>query len=473
MLDAVVVGAGPNGLSAAVELARRGHSVLVIEAAPAVGGAARTEELTLSGFRHDTGSAVYPLGAASPFFRSLPLEEHGLTWVHPELPLAHPFDGGTAVVLHRDPAAMTVELERDGAAYRRLVEPLVTMWPTFVDHVLASPLRPPRDAAFMARFGLRAFRSTTGLCRGLFKGPAARALFAGNAAHTGTPLDFAFTAGVALTLMGAAHAVGWPMPRGGAASITRALASLLVAHGGEIETGRRVAALEELPPTRAVLLDVTPRQLLELAGERLPPRYRRRMRAWKYGPGAFKLDWALDAPVPWQAEACRRAGTVHLGGTLEEIARAERAPWEGRVAEAPFVILAQPTLCDPTRAPEGKHVAWAYCHVPNGWAGDATAAVEAQVERFAPGFRETILGRHVHTPATLQAWNPNLVGGDVNGGALTPRQALARPVASPTPWVTPLPDVYLCSAATAPGGGVHGMCGFHAARCAMKRSLAG
>ncbi len=469
-VDAVVVGAGPNGLAAAIELARHGLTVLVREAAPAVGGAARTEELTLPGFRHDVGSAVYPLGIGSPFFGSLPLERHGLEWIHPDVPLAHPLDGGGVAVLHRSLEATANGLGPDGPAYHRMLDPLVRMWPTLADHVLTTLLRPPHDPVFMARFALRALRSARVLARS-FRTEEARALLAGNAAHSGLPLEQIPSAAVALVLMAAAHAVGWPIPRGGAGALTRALAAHLTSLGGVIECDAPVRSLDEVGDAHAVLLDLTPRQILAVGGDALPARYRSSLERWRYGPGAFKVDWALGAPIPWRAEACARAGTVHLGGTFDEIAEAEAYPWLGRAHPRPFVLLAQPSLFDPTRAPAGQHTAWAYCHVPNGWSGDATQAIEAQIERFAPGFHDRVLARSVRTPADLEAWDANLVGGDVNGGAPTLRQMLARPVLSMSPWSTPVKDLYICSASTPPGGGVHGMCGFHAARAALKRSF--
>ncbi|MEQ9401091.1 MAG: NAD(P)/FAD-dependent oxidoreductase [Longimicrobiales bacterium] len=470
MIDAVVVGAGPNGLAAAVALATEGLSVKVLEAARVPGGAARTEALTLPGFLHDVGSAVYPLGVGSPFFRTLPLADHGLEWVHPEIPLAHPLDGGRAAVLHRDLDRTVRELGVDGPAYRSLLAPLVRGWPSLARNVLTTPLRIPTAPILMARFGLRALRPTDRLAE-RFRTEEARALLAGNAAHAGIPLDQVPGAAAGLVLMAAGHAVGWPVPRGGAGALTRSLVSLLEARGGVVVTDHRVESVDDLPDARAVLLDLTPRQVVAVAGHRLPAPYARTLEEWRYGPGAFKVDWALDGPIPWEAEACRRAGTVHVGGTLEEIAEAERAPWAGEVADRPFVLLAQPTVMDPSRAPDGRHTAWAYCHVPTRWTGDATAAVEAQVERFAPGFTQRILARSVHGPPALEAWNANLVGGDVNGGSPTLSQTLGRPVFARRPWATPVDDLYLCSASTPPGGGVHGMCGYHAARTALKRSF--
>lgn len=468
--DAVVVGSGPNGLAAAIELARNGLEVLVVEAEETVGGSARTAELTLPGFLHDVGSAVHPLGAGSPYFRFLTLEEHGLEWIHPDLPLAHPLEGSDAAVLHRDLATTARDLGDDGARYRRLVEPFCRMWPTFVDHVLDAPTRLPRDPMLMARFGLRGLRSTSSLARP-FRTEGARALLAGNAAHSGLPLERPLAAAVGITLLAAGHAVGWPFPRGGAGALTAALASLFHALGGTIETGTPVRSLADLPRARATLLAVTHHQVATVAGDRLPAGYRDRLARWTYGPGAFKVDWALDAPIPWSDPGVARAGTVHVGGTFEEIALAERAPWAGRVPERPFVLLAQPTLFDPTRAPAGKHVAWAYCHVPNGWDGDATEAIEVQIERFAPGFKERILARSVMGPVALEAWNPNLVGGDVNGGALTLGQTLGSWRSALHPWSTPVEGLYVCSASRPPGGGVHGMVGYHAAREALRRTF--
>jgi len=469
-LDAVVVGAGPNGLAAGVELARAGLSVLILEANDTVGGSARTEELTLPGFRHDVGSAVYPLGIGSPFFSSLPLAEHGLEWVHPTVPLAHPLDDEEVVFLHRDVRETASGLGRDGQAYQRLVQPFSRSWSSFADHVLNSPLRPPKDPILMGRFAMRAMRSTSGAISSL-RTSAARALFAGNAAHSGLPLEQRPAAAIGLTLMAAGHAVGWPVPRGGAGALTAALASLFRSLGGAIETGVRVDSIDDLPAARARLLALTHRQVAAVAGDHLPNDYATTLREWQYGPGAFKVDWALDAPIPWAAEGVDRACTVHLGGTLEEIEESERAPMDGKLTERPFVLLAQPSLFDPSRAPEGRHTAWAYCHVPNGWAGDATEVIENQIERYAPGFRDRVLAKAVHGPAQLEAWNANLVGGDVNGGAPSLSQTLGPARWSSSPWGTPLDDLYICSASAPPGGGVHGMAGYHAARAALKKTF--
>lgn len=467
---AAVVGSGPNGLAAAVALARAGVRPTVFEAEETIGGGTRTAELTLPGFRHDVCSAVHPLGAGSPFFRRLPLAEHGLEWIHPPAPLAHPFDDGTAALLERTTGATAATLDAgDRRAYRGLMDPLVGRWEELAREVLAPPLHLPRSPLLMGRFGLRAVRSAVGLARGRFSGGRARALFAGIAAHTLEPLDRMPTAGFAMVLGLAGHAVGWPFARGGSQRIADALASELRRHGGEVHTGRRIAGLDEVGDAGTVLLDLTPRQVIRVAGERLPRGYRRQLERWRYGPGVFKVDWALSEPIPWEADACRRAGTVHLGGTMEEIAASSRAAWEGRRPERPLVILAQPTLFDPTRAPEGRHVAWGYVHVPHGSAEDLTDRVEAQVERFAPGFRDVVLARSTRTASELEAYNPNMVGGDINGGAQGVRQMLFRPTIRAVPYTTPLDDVYLCSASTPPGGAVHGMCGYHAARAALRR----
>lgn len=467
-LDAVVVGAGPNGLAAAIELAGRGLSVRVFEANAVPGGAVRTEESTVPGLPHDVGSSVYPMAVGSPFLGSLPLEDHGLRWLHPDVCVAHPLDGGRAVALYQDLDRTAEALGTDAAAYRRLLGVLTRRWPTLARHVLDSPLRIPTAPVLMARFAVRGLRSAASLAESTFETQEARALLGGCAAHSGLPLDQPPSAAVALVLMAAGHARGWPVAAGGAGRLTDALVGLLESRGGRVETDHRVRSLDDLPPARAVLLDLTPRQVVAVAGDRLPGSYARTLEDWKYGPGAFKVDWALDGPVPWTAEVCRRAGTVHVGGTFDEMAESERAPWEGRVADTPYVLLTQPGVVDPARAPGGTHAVGAYCHVPNAWTGDATDAIEAHVERHAPGFRARIRARRVHDPAELERWNANLVGGDVNGGALTLSQTGGRPVWSRRPWMTPVPHLYLCSAATPPGGGVHGMCGWHAAREALK-----
>jgi phytoene dehydrogenase-like protein len=467
MPDAVVVGAGPNGLAAAAEMARAGLSVCVLEAADTVGGGARSAELTLPGFVHDVCSAIHPLGIASPFFRTLPLADHGLEWIEPPLALAHPFDDGTAALLERSPAAAMPTLGEDDGRWRRLFAPLVRDPESLIDEILA-PIHVPAHPLTLARFGLRALLPAATVARRSFRGVRARGLFAGLAAHSMLPLERPPSAAFGLMLGLLGHAVGWPFPRGGAQVLSDALASYLRSLGGEIETGRQVESLAELGETRPVLLDVTPRGFLELAGDRLPDRYRRGLERYRYGPGVFKVDWALDGPIPWRAEECGRAATVHLGGTLEEIAASEAAPAQNRIAERPYVLLAQQSLFDPTRAPDGRHTAWGYCHVPNGSAVDMTDRIESQVERFAPGFRERILARSALGPADLERSNPNYVGGDINGGLADLRQLLTRPVARWSPYSTPLPGIFLCSASTPPGGGVHGMCGYHAARAALR-----
>ncbi|HKP75351.1 MAG TPA: NAD(P)/FAD-dependent oxidoreductase [Longimicrobiaceae bacterium] len=464
--DVVVVGSGPNGLAAAVKMAQAGRSVLVLEAEETIGGAARTVELTLPGFHHDAFSSVYPLGIGSPFFRSLPLEEHGLEWVHPPAPLAHPFDDRTAAVLERSVTATAEGLGEDGEAWHALVWPLVAHWHEMAPDLL-SPLGIVRHPLRMAAFGLNGLRSLKSLVEARFRGDHARALLGGCSAHVGLPLTYAATASYGLVLVAAGHAVGWPFARGGAGAITQALASLLRSLGGEIQTGVRVRSLGDLPPHRAALLDVTAKQLLAIAGDRLPARYRHALERFRLGCGVFKVDWALSGTVPWKAPEVQRAGTVHLGGTPAEIYASEREPIHGRVAERPFVLFAQPSAFDDTRTPAGQHTAWGYCHVPNGSTVDMTEAIEAQVERFAPGFRDLILARWSASPARLEAADANLVGGDVNGGAGMLSQLFFRPAPRVHPYRTPIPGVYLCFASTPPGGGVHGMCGYHAARAAL------
>ncbi|MCC9074663.1 NAD(P)/FAD-dependent oxidoreductase [Litorilinea aerophila] len=463
--DAVVVGAGPNGLAAAITLARAGRSVLVIEARGTIGGGARTGELTLPGFRHDICSAIHPLGLGSPFMRTLPWKELGVEWIQPDIPLAHPLDDGAAA-LHRSPEETAASLGRDGPAWRRLFEPLAAHWERLGPILLGPhPLSPRVD--LLARFGIPAAMPANLLPRLAFRGERARALFAGLAAHSFLDFNQPFSSAFGLTLGLLGHAVGWPIPRGGSQAIVDGMARYLQSLGGDMVCGWEVESLDELPESRIQLLDVTPRQFLKLAGEKLPAGYRRKLERYRYGPGVFKIDYALSEPVPWRSGACRRAGTVHVGGTLAEIAASERDVNRGKLSERPFVLVAQQSLFDETRAPAGQHTLWAYCHVPHGSTADRTEAIEGQIERFAPGFRDVILARAVHNSADYERYNPNYVGGDINGGVQDIRQLWTRPVLRWPPYATPLPGVFLCSSSTPPGGGVHGMCGFHAARAAL------
>ncbi len=467
---ACVIGSGPNGLAAAIVLAQAGMHVDVYEAEAEPGGAARSLPLSLPGFVHDSGSAVHPFAAGSPFFTSLPLADFGLEWVHGEAPLAHPLDDGAAVVLDRDLGETERTLGEDGRTWRRLVQPAVDHWQEFAEDSLGPMLRIPRHPLRMALFGLTAFESAQSFAQNRFRNPRTRAVFAGLAGHSCLSLNRPLSATIGLMFGITIHAVGWPIPRGGAGAITQALARYLMMLGGAVHISHRIdtAAFSGIEAESALILfDTAPRQLLAIAGERLAPGYRRKLERFEHGPGAFKIDYALSEPVPWRAPECRRAITVHLGGTFEEIAAAEDAVAHGREAERPFVLAAQPTLFDATRAPEGRHVLWAYCHVPNGSAFDMTERIEAQIERFAPGFRDCVLARRVSSPAALEAMDANLFGGDVSGGALTMRQMIFRPTLRG--YSTGAPNLYLCSASTPPGGGVHGMCGYHAAQLALRQ----
>lgn len=466
--DAIVVGSGPNGLAAAIALARAGHKVLVFEANDTPGGGARSAELTLPGFVHDVCSAVHPLALASPFFRSLGLEKHGLEWIQPPAAMVHPFDGGAAAVLERSVADTGRHLGGDAAAYARLVSPFVRHWQPLYKEILQPLVRVPRHPLLLARFGARALLPATLLVNTWFRGEQARALFAGIAAHATLPLTEVVSAAPGLVLGIPGHAVGWPIPRGGAGQISQALIDCLHSLGGEIVTGSPVERLDDLPAVRTVLLDVGPRELLRLAGDRLPKAYAAQLRRYRYGLGTFKVDWALDGPIPWQSPECARASTVHLGGTLDEIVASQAEAWQGGLPERPFVILSQPTLFDPSRAPDGKHTAWAYCHPPHGSVADMTDRIEAQIERFAPGFRDRILARHTAGPADLERGNRNLVGGDINGGEADLLHLAFRPAVWLPPYATPLRGVFLCSASTPPGGGVHGMAGYNAAQAALR-----
>ena len=471
MTDAVVVGSGPNGLAAACTLAQAGFSVLVLEAAATAGGGCRSEELTLPGFVHDVCSAVHPLGAASPAFEGMPLAEHGLAWAHPEAPAAHPLPDGSAAMLERSIDTTAAGLGPDAAAWRRLLAPLVGRWDDLLSSVLGPMVRVPRHPLVLARFGMRAVWPATILARRLFEGEAARGLFAGLAGHAILDLGRPLTSTFGLTFAASGHAVGWPVAKGGSQRIADALASYLASLGGEVATDHRVTSLADLPPARAVLFDLTPRQLLAVAADRLPPGYRLRLARFRYGPGAFKIDYALDGPVPWKAEECGRAGAVHVAGTLDEVAAAEHDVARGRHPDRPFVLTAQPSSFDPSRAPARKHTFWAYCHVPNGSTVDMTNAIEDQIERFAPGFRDLVLARRTMGPADLERHNANNVGGDVAGGSHGGLQLVARPRLAVDPYTVPLDGTaaFLCSASTPPGAGVHGMCGWWAAQVVLKR----
>jgi phytoene dehydrogenase-like protein len=466
--DVVVVGSGPNGLAAATALAREGLETLIVEAAGAPGGGARTEELTLPGFHHDVCSTVHPLGAASPFFRSLELERFGLSWVHPPAPLAHVLGDDEVVLLERSVDDTARQLGRDGAAYRDLLAPFVDRFEELLPIVLGG-LRVPRSPLLLARFGLAALPSMWGLARRRFREPAAGALLGGIAAHAVLPLDAPATASFGIVLASAGHAVGWPVARGGSRAIVAALVECFRTLGGEIVTGVRVSTLADLPPARAYVLDVSPKQLLGIAGDRLSARYRRSLQRFRYGPGVFKMDWALREPVPWRDARCRRSATVHLSGDLARIARAEVAVHQGRAAEDPFILLVQQSPFDPTRAPPDRHTAWAYCHAPHGSAADLSDSLEAVIERYAPGFKDVILARRCTTARELELHNPNNVGGDIAGGMSDLRQLFFRPVVKLDPYATSARDVFLCSSSTPPGGGVHGMCGYWAARSVLRK----
>lgn len=464
--DAVVVGAGPNGLAAAITLQREGLSVLLLEATQTVGGGTRTAELTVPGFYHDVCSAIHPLAAASPFFTTLPLAEHGLEFIYPPASAAHPFDDGTAAILTRSLSDTAQQFGEDASAYRELVDPMVRDWPEIAEHVLG-PLRLLRHPWKMMRFGWQALRSAQSTSK-RFRTEKAKGFWAGMAAHSIMPLTHTATAAIGLVLLATGHLRGWPISRGGSQQVANALASYFLSLGGRLETGVRVTSLDQLPSARVVLFDITPKQLLEIAGHKFTATYNWQLRRYKYGPGVFKIDWALDGPIPFRAQECERAGTVHIGGSFDEIAASEHAAWTGRHPDRPFVLLAQPSRFDSSRAPDGKHTAWAYCHVPNGSTVDMTEAIEAQVERFAPGFRERIIARHTMNTAELEQYNANYIGGDINGGAFRLDQIFTRPALRRSPYRTSAGNIYICSSSTPPGGGVHGMCGYHAAQRALR-----
>lgn len=463
---AVVVGSGPNGLAAAITLQRSGLSVLLVEAKETIGGGLRTAELTLPGFHHDICSAIHPLAASSPLFSQFPLEKHGLEYIYPSISAAHPFEGGKAAVLTGSLQETASLLGEDEEAYLDIFYSLVLDWPNLAPDILG-PLRFPKHPLALAKFGLKALQPSTSMVK-RFKTREAKGLWAGMAAHSILPLTNYATSAISLVLMAASHAKGWPLPKGGSQAIANALASYFISLGGKIETGVHVKSFDQLPSSHVTILDVTPRQLLQIAGDRFSSLYKWQLKRYRYGMGVFKIDWALDGPVPFAEPHCRKAGTVHLGNTLEEIVDSEQQAWDGKHAEKPFVLLAQQSVFDSTRAPHGKHTLWGYCHVPHGSTMDRTAAIEKQVERFAPGFRDLILARHTFNTAQLQEHNPNYIGGDINGGVLDLGQLYTRPVMRLSPYKTSAKGIYLCSSSTPPGGGVHGMCGYHAAKSALK-----
>jgi phytoene dehydrogenase-like protein len=464
--DAVVVGSGPNGLAAAITLQQAGLSVLLLEAKATIGGGMRTEALTLPGFLHDVCSAIHPMAVASPFLQTLPLEKFGLEYLHPTICVAHPLDDGDGAALYRSLNWTAALLGSDATAYRRLYDPLVRHWPEIANDALG-PLSLPHHPLSMAQFGRHAIVPALTLAK-RFQTTRAKALWAGIAAHAVAPLSNIASSSVGLVLTIAGHTAGWPLPKGGSISIAHAMAAYFESLGGRIETNTSIHSLSQLPSSRAVLFDTSPRRLLEIAGHRFSPLYRRQLSRFRYGPGVFKVDWALDGPIPFTNEQCRQAGTVHLGGTLEEIAFGEQEAWNGRHVDNPFTLLAQQSLFDPSRAPQGKHTAYAYCHVPNGSTLDRTEIIEAQIEKFAPGFKDRILARHTMDTAALETYNANYIGGDVIGGAVDIRQLFTRPALRSSPYRTSAKGLYLCSASTPPGGGVHGLCGYHAARRALK-----
>lgn len=468
MYDAVIIGSGPNGFGAAITLAQAGLSVIMFEAKDTIGGGMRSAELTLPGFTHDVCSAIHPLGMGSPFFRSLPLDEYGLTWIDPVIPLAHPFDDGTAAILDRSIDLTSSTLGIDAQAYKHLMQPLVKHWDKLAEDLLA-PLHFPQHPFLMARFALLAIRSACGFSKSHFEGERARSFFAGLAAHSIQPLNNPLTAAFGLVLGILGHRIGWPLPKGGSQKIADALAAYFRSLGGEIYAGVNIESLDDLPHSRLILCDITPRQLLKIAGDRLPDSFKRKLENYRYGPGVFKIDWALNHPIPWKSQECTKAGTVHLGATEEEIVFSEKQVWENEVSQKPYIIIAQQSLFDDTRAPKGKHTAWGYCHVPNNSTVDMTDRIEAQIERFAPGFKDCILAKATKSPKDLEQYNSNYIGGDINGGVQDLYQFFTRPTARLVPYSTPVKGLYLCSSSTPPGGGVHGMCGYHAAIAALNR----
>ena len=463
--DVIVVGSGPNGLAAAIAIQQEGLSVLLLEGKATIGGGLRSAALTLPGFTHDICSAVHPMAVGSPFFNALPLSEYGLEFIYPPLSAAHPFDDGRAATLSRSPTETANSLGKDAKKYLSLVEPVLKDWPTIAPELLG-PFRFPTHPVPLARFGLKAIQSASAIANS-FSSKEARGLWAGMAGHAIQPLTNVATAAIGFVLLAQAHLKGWPIAKGGSQSIAKALESHFVSMGGKIETNSYIRSLDQLPKHRAVLFDVTPKQLLEIAGHKFSSLYKWQLNNYRYGMGVFKIDWALSGPIPFKDEACRLAGTVHLGNTFEEIAKSEQLAWQGQHVDRPFVLLAQQSNFDISRAPAGKYTAWAYCHVPNGSTKDMTAAIEAQVERFAPGFKENILARHTLNTQQMQTYNPNYIGGDINGGVIDIRQLFTRPALRSSPYRTSAKGIYICSSSTPPGGGVHGMCGYYAAKRAL------
>ena len=468
--DAVVVGSGPNGLAAGITLAQSGKRVLLLEARNQIGGGMRSAELTLPGYVHDVCSAIHPLAMASPFFANLRLENFGLEWIEPDFPLVHPMPDGTAAVMERDLVQSIRAFGDDGPRYQRLVEPFVQRANTLLPELLNPPW-PLGDLRVLTRFAIKGLSSAVALLQKHFKSPAVQGMFAGMAAHSVKPLESRLTGAVGLLFCITAHASGWPLPRGGSHSIATALRALFESLGGEVQTDRPVSTFSDLPPCRAVLFDLAPRAVSRISEEQLPQSFKKKLERFQHGPGVFKVDWALDGPIPWTNADAGRTGTVHVGGSWEEIAESESAVWKGRISDRPFVLLAQQSLFDQTRAPDKKQTGWAYCHVPHQCDEDMTARIEAQIERFAPGFRDLILDRHVFSPSALEAYNANYIGGDITGGVISLQQLLARPALRLSPYTTPNEKIFICSASTPPGGGVHGMCGYHAARAALQRVL--
>lgn len=461
--DAVIIGSGPNGLAAAITLAQAGRSVAIYEAKATVGGGTRSAELTLPGFIHDICSAIHPLGVSSPFFRSLPLEKHGLRWIHPTFPLAHPFEDGKVALLDRSLDITSDSLILDGYAYKNLMKSFVKHSDHLFEDILA-PMHFPKHPFLMLHFAYYAVQSAIGFSNRYFDYEKARGFFCGLAAHANMPLEKPLTAAFGMVLGILGHSAGWPFPEGGSQKIADALASYFLSIGGKIYTNAPIDTIDQFTDSTPILCDITPKQLLKIAGHRLPENYKKKLERYRYGPGVFKIDWALNAPIPWKSSDCRKAGTVHIGGTASEIAESERAVWNGKPSEKPYIILAQQSLFDPTRAPVGKQTVWAYCHVPNGCTMDMTDRIENQIERFAPGFKDCILAKHTFSPQQLQDYNPNYIGGDINGGVQDIYQLFTRPVAKLVPYSTPIKNLYICSSSTPPGGGVHGMCGYQAAK---------